>query len=38
VYASLIPCVEPDAKGEDVVNPFLWVALVVILTRDGLAT
>jgi len=32
---DVLPGVEPDAKGKDVVDPFFRITFVVVFTRDG---
>jgi len=30
-----LPCVDPDAEGKDVVDPFFQVAFIFVFTGDG---
>jgi len=30
-----LPSVDPNAEGEDVVNPFFWVTIVIVFARYG---
>jgi hypothetical protein len=34
----VLPGVNPDAEGKDVTDPFFWVAIVFIFSRDGFAS
>jgi len=31
---DVLPGVNPDAEGKDVVDPFFWIAFIFIFTRD----
>lgn len=33
-----MPCIDPNAEGEYVVDPFFWVVIVFVFAQDKLAS